>query len=147
MTIQEVKQAFVNKENAACPITEKLVKAGYQQKGGGYIKRAKQEGLEIDYKKNLPSQYWHLMTYCNSQDDRKTFGRSIVCGELIFWMAEVLGCVSHKDMNSLADTIIKNAEKGYDGEITYNRKLWNNKIQELCFDKIEKAISVHPKAG
>lgn len=81
------------------------------------------------------------MTYCNSQDDNKTFGRSIVCGELIFWMAEVLGCVSHKDMNSLADTIIKNAEMGDNGEIIYNRKLWNNKIQELCFDKIEKAIS------
>ena len=56
-------------------------------------------------------------------------------------MAEVLGCVSHKDMNSLADTIIKNAEMGDNGEIIYNRKLWNNKIQELCFDKIEKAIS------
>ena len=141
MTIQEVKKAFGNKENTACPITEKLVKAGYQQKGGGYIKRAKKEGLEIDYKKNLPSQYWHLMTYCNSQDDNKTFGRSIVCGELIFWMAEVLGCVSPNDMNSLADTIIKNAVISDSGEITYNRKLWNNEIQELCFDKIEKAVS------
>jgi hypothetical protein len=84
------KTAFSSKENTPCPLTEKLVNAGYQQTSGGYIERARKESIEVNFKKNLPSQYWHLMTYCNSRNETCTFGKSIVCGELIFWMAEVL---------------------------------------------------------
>jgi len=68
MTIQQVKEFFSYFEQAPYPLTEELVKAGYQQVSGGYIDRAKREGIIVDYKINAPSQYWHLMTYCESRD-------------------------------------------------------------------------------
>lgn len=91
MTIEQVYNFFKDKEDAPCPITERLVGAGYQQKDGGYIKRAKKEGLEIDYTKNRPSQYWHLMTFCQIRPPQEKFSKTIQCGELIFWMAEASG--------------------------------------------------------
>ena len=63
MTIQQVKEFFSYFEQAPCPLTEKLVKAGYQQVSGGYIDRAKREGIIVDYKITAPYQYWHVMTY------------------------------------------------------------------------------------
>ena len=56
MTIEQVYNYFKDKEDVPCPLTERLVGAGYQQKDGGYIKRAKMDGLEIDFTKNRPSQ-------------------------------------------------------------------------------------------
>ena len=88
MTIGQVKNYFIDKENVPCPLTEKLVGAGYQQISGGYIDRARRVGLLADYAKNLPSQYWHLMSYCDRRDPNKPFSRSVVCGELFLWMAE-----------------------------------------------------------
>ena len=41
MTIGEVKAFFQDKEQTPCPLTEQLVKAGYQQISGGYINSAK----------------------------------------------------------------------------------------------------------
>lgn len=40
MTIGEIKRVYQDKEETPCPLTEKLVKAGYQQVGGGYIDHA-----------------------------------------------------------------------------------------------------------
>ena len=56
MTIKQVKEFFIGMEEIPCPLTERLVKAGYQQVWGGYIDRAMREGLLVDYKKNAPSQ-------------------------------------------------------------------------------------------
>ncbi len=39
MTIQQVKDYFIDKRQVPCPLTERLVKAGYQQRSGGYIAR------------------------------------------------------------------------------------------------------------
>ena len=77
MTIEQVKEFFIDKELAPCPLTEKLVKAGYQQVRGGYINRAKKEGMLVDYKKNSPSQYWHLMTYCDSRNGKKRSAKAL----------------------------------------------------------------------
>ena len=136
MTIQQMKEFFLNFEHTPCPLTEKLVKAGYQQVRGGYIDRAKREGIIVDYKINAPSQYWHLMTYCDSRDGNKTFGKSIVCGELIFWMAEVSGVVDCGTLEQLANKIIESADisKGY--RPIYDRVKWNHIIQDVCFDRI-----------
>ena len=68
MTIGEIKRIYQDKEETPCPLTEKLVKAGYQQVGGGYIDRAKRNGIRVNYEENSPSQYWHLMTYCDSRN-------------------------------------------------------------------------------
>ena len=140
MTIEQVKEYFIDKEHVPCPLTEKLVKAGYQQTSGGYIDRAISEGIKVDYKQNTPSQYWHLMSYCNSRDPKATFSKSIVCGELIFWMAEVSGCVNKNDLLHIVEEIINSGDHRKEGKPTYDRIKWNKEIQILCFDKIVSEV-------
>ena len=140
MTIEQVIKLFVDKEETPCPLTERLVGAGYQQKDGGYIKKAKKQGMEIDYKRNLPSQYWHLMSYCYSRHPQEPFRKSIVCGELIFWMAEVSDAVPKEDMEKLVDEITRNAIEANDERPMYDRRRWNKEIQRLCFDAIKREV-------
>ena len=140
MYIKQLKIVFASKENTPCPLTERLVISGYQQLSRGYIERARKENMEVNYKKNLPSQFWHLMTYCESKDETCTFGKSIVCGEPIFWMAEVLNCVPSTDLETLLNQIIDSRIVTKDGAFLYDRKQWNKAIQNLCFDKIIKKV-------
>lgn len=140
MTIQQVKAFFQDKEHVPCPLTEKLVKAGYQQVSGGYIDRAMKEGMLVDYKKNSPSQYWHLMSYCDSCDNNEPFSKSIVCGELIFWMAEVSGAVDGGTLEQLANKIIDSADLSNDKRPIYARKKYNSEIHDICFDRIETTV-------
>ena len=140
MTIKQVKEFFIGMEEIPCPLTERLVKAGYQQISGGYIDRAIREGLLVDYKKNAPSQYWHLMTYCDSRDGDIPFSNSIVCGELIFWMAEVSGAVDCATLEQLANQIIESADISKGDRPLYNRGKWNLIIQEVCFVRIQSNI-------
>ena len=66
MTIYQLREYFTNIKDAPAPLTEYLVSSGYQQKRGGYISFAKEKGIEVNYKKNLPTQRWHLIeSYCN----------------------------------------------------------------------------------
>ena len=140
MTIEQVYNYFKDKEDAPCPLTERLVGAGYQQKDGGYIKRAKKEGLEIDFTKNRPSQYWHLMTFCSIVPMTTKFTRTIQCGELIFWMAEVSGSVPADSLVTMVNTIAQNTIS-YDGaRPIYDRRFWNKEIQRLCFDAIKEEV-------
>jgi hypothetical protein len=140
MAIEQVIRLFVDKEETPCPLTERLVGAGYQQKDGGYIKRARKEGLEIDYTRNLPSQYWHLMSYCYSRHPQEPFRKSIVCGELIFWMAEVSNSVPEADLRKLVDNITSNAINSEGDRPIYDRTRWNKEIQKLCFDAIKAKV-------
>lgn len=140
MNIEQVINYFKDKENVPCPLTERLVGAGYQQRDGGYIKRAKKEGLEIDYAQNSPSQYWHLMKFCSNVPMTMKFTRTIQCGELIFWMAEASGCVPAASLATMVDTIVQNAI-GFDGaRPIYDRRHWNKEIQRLCFDAIKTVV-------
>ena len=91
MTIGEIKKVYLDKEETPCPLTEKLVKAGYQQVGGGYIDRAKRNGTRVNYEENSPSQYWHLMTYCDSRKADRPFSNSISCGELLYVAFQIIG--------------------------------------------------------
>ena len=139
-TIGAIKAFFEDLGNKPCPITEKLIKAGYQQRYGGYIDRAKSEGVEIDFRKNLPSQHWHLMSYCDSRKPEQVFSKQIVCGELLFWMAEVSGAIPESELMELADKIM-NGPIGFDGgRPIYDRIKWNREIQRVCFDNIMKKI-------
>lgn len=140
MTIQQVKEFFQDKEQYSCPVTEKLVKAGYQQVSGGYINRAKDEGMLVDYNTNSPSQYWHLMSYCEGRDGKKTFSKSIDCGELIFWMAEVSGAVDSEELDWLADQIIESGNYSSGCKPIYDRIMWNSEIHRLCFDRIQMIV-------
>lgn len=122
MTIKQIKEYFICMENRPCPLTEKLVAAGYQQVSGGYIARAKKEGILVDYKKKSPSQYWHLMTYCDNSDGNKRFSKNIVCGELIFWMAEVSGAVDKARLEQLLDEIVESVDRTKGIKPIYDRK-------------------------
>ena len=115
-----------------------LVCGGYQQKSGGYIDRAKKEGIFVDHAQNSPSQYWHLISYCNSRNPNMTFSKSIVCGELIFWMAEVSKAVSTNELEELAKRIFASASG--DNCQQFDRIKWNKEIQKLCFDNIIKKV-------
>ncbi len=136
MTIGEIKRIYQDKEETPCPLTEKLVKAGYQQVGGGYIDRAKRNGIRVNYEENSPSQYWHLMTYCDSRNADRPFSNSISCGELLFWMAEVSGAVAKEELERLANRIIESADLSKGSRPIYDRIKWNHEIQKLCFEKI-----------
>ena len=100
--IDEIQKFFLDKEYTPCPLTERLVKVGYQQISGGYIDRAKKEKIPVDYRLNTPSQYWHLMSYCKGSNLSRPFPKSIVCGELLFWMAEVSDCVPKTELETSA---------------------------------------------
>ena len=147
MTIKQIKCVFKDKEQSTCPITEKLIKAGYQQKNGGYIAKAKEAKIEVDYKKALPTQSWHLIDcYCVNKADNIQFTKKIVCGELIFWMAEVLECVEKSELLNLCNEIInspmpcRDEQQYINSRPVYCRKKWNEAIQDLCFDKIVEKV-------
>lgn len=146
MTIECIKNVYMDKKDTPCPITEKLIKAGYQQVYGGYIKYAKDNLVTVDYRKALPTQWWHLIkSYCERREQQDYFRKSIVCGELILWMAEVLECVSNEELSNLVDRIIKSSrpKRRYDSKkpsVVYDRKKWNLEIKKLCFDRIIRTI-------
>lgn len=141
MTIKQLISVYSQHQHTPCPLTEKLVSAGYQQTYGGYIDKAKSLGIEVDYLKNKPSQYWHLMSYCETKKENDLFTKSVVCGELIFWMAEVLDCVPKDRMNSLLSDIVGSRIPAPNGRYLYDRERWNKEIQKLCFDSITDAIN------
>lgn len=145
MTIEQVYEYFKDKENAACPIAKKFVMAGYQQERGGYIEYAHELGVDVDYTQAKPSQWWHLIySYCNRSNKAKLFPRSIMCGELYIWMAEVSGCFTTDELIKCTSEAIKMAN-------TVNRKnkklpplkpsrTSNKMIRDYCFDRIRKCI-------
>ena len=140
MTIEQVINCFKDKEDVPCPLTERLVGAGYQQKDGGYIKRAKEDGLVFDYTQNRPSQYWHLMTFCSIRQPQEKFTKTIQCGELIFWMAEASRSVSSDALEKIVDTITQNILDYDRDRPIYDRRHWNKEIQRLCFDAIKETV-------
>ena len=142
MNIGQVAKAYRLHKDTPCPITERLIKGGYQQTGGGYIDVAKACGKKVDYRVALPHQWWHLMTYCKSRNPDQAFTRSIVCGELIFWMGEVSGFVPTDKLNTLVDSIIADGTiKGT--TVIFDRKKWNRVIQDICFDSIKEYVETY----
>ena len=140
MNIRQVKEFFEDKKNTPCPLTERLIKAGYQQTGGGYINLAKKRGLTVDYIKAEPTQYWHLIEeYIPSVPGDKTFSKSIVRGELIFWMAEVSKAVPEDKLEELLKQIITGGDKSSTPP-KYDRIKWNKEIQNLCFNAIVNMV-------
>lgn len=140
MNICQVKQFFSNKKEMPCPLTERLIKAGYQQASGGYIDLAKKRGITVDYTKAEPTQYWHLVEeYIPSVPEDKVFSKSIVCGELIFWMAEVSKAVPEERLEELSECIIADGDKDTIPP-KYDRAKWNKEIQNLCFDAIVNVV-------
>ena len=136
MTVGQIRDYFSDKDKIPCPLTQKLVKAGYQQVSGGYIDRARWRGVRVNYKENSPSQYWHLMTYCDKKNAEKPFSKSVICGELILWMAEVSGAVDKSELEKLVNQIVETADLSRGNKPVYDRRKWNREIYNLCFDRI-----------
>ena len=85
MKIFQIENFFTSLKDKPCPITEKLVKSGYQQKRGGYIDHARSKNMIIDHKRAMPSQSWHLLEcYCSRAKKKDNFTKQVQCGELIF---------------------------------------------------------------
>lgn len=130
MTYKTVYNYFKNLQNTECPITSELVENGYRQTSGGYIEVAQE--LNIDN----PTQWWHITSYCEAKieqgDGDKTY-RFTPCGELLVYMAEMSKAVGENKLKELVDEIINS------GEID-NRRKWNKKIKELCWDSIKQTI-------
>ena len=140
MNVHQIREFFLDKKNTPCPLTERLIKAGYQQTGGGYIDLAKKHGITVDYTKAEPTQYWHLIEeYVPSVPGEKMFNKNIVCGELIFWMAEVSKAVPEEKLKELLERIIADGDRSTTPP-KYDRIIWNKEIQSLCFDSIVETI-------
>lgn len=146
MNTKQIRDFFYNKCNNDCSLTDKLIRAGYQQPTGGYIKNAITQNIEVNYKNAKPTQHWHLIeSYCNNTKDDVKFTKKIQCGELIFWMAEVSGSVKKNELEELLTRIIesgtlvqrRNTNKP---NVKYCRSQWNREIQRLCFDKIVEKV-------
>ena len=131
MTAGQIASVFTGIENAPCPVTDRLVKGGFRQISGGYIKYARSVGIGTDHRKAEPHQWWHLMkSYCGRTGSDKVFSRRIVCGELILYMAEVLGCVEEKELEALADRILAEDPELVMNEHSELRKLIKNTDEE-----------------
>ena len=149
VTVEQVKNFYENKINDRCTLTEKLIKAGYQQESGGYIAYALECGEEVFYKNAKPSQGWHLIdSYCKRTQPKTVFSKRIKCGELLFWMAEVGKCVPYEELEILVNTIIASRtpvkrRNEMKPPVRYNRRKWNKEIQRLCFDEIVKSVDAY----
>ena len=101
-------------------------------------------GYRIDQPEKIPSQYTHLINYCKRRlkDGAVYFNRTVQCGELIFWMAEVSQALSEKELLDLQQNILKNYKKETysNGKIVYDRKAANQLILKTCYDRIKDVV-------
>lgn len=152
MNALQVRKYYEGKKNHPCELTKRLIQAGYQQdEGSGYMGYAKErsktkDDIEVDYRKAEPNQWWHLIeSYCERTEDNTEFTKTIQCGELIFWMAEVADCIDRSVLENLVERIIETGRPQKSTRETmppvrYDRKNWNREIQNICFDSIVKAV-------
>ncbi len=117
-------------ENAPSPKTDELIMSGFQQKSGGYIDYAKECGIPVDYKKAVPNQGWHFIrSYLDRSDPEKVRIESIVCGELIYWLAEVSNALSDEELAELSREVR-----------SLSRKKANSLIKSRCWPKVMEKI-------
>lgn len=142
MTVEQVRCFYEGKKNYPCPLTEELIKAGYQQKRGGYIHFAYTTGQIVDYTQAEPNQWWHLIeSWCNRSKPNHKFSRRIRCGELYFWMAEVSGEFSNYELNRIKDKALSIAKSNTpDNKLPWRTVESNDYIRSICYDRIVKRV-------
>ncbi len=133
MRLPDVLAYFIDKENASCVRTNKLIQSGYKQKRDGYVTYLRNKGWAEE---KVYHQYNHLIYSWVEQFELEgnynaTFRESITCGELLFWMAEVSHAVSNQELEKLKDYVIEefHAKKQTQGEL-------NKVIHRVCFARI-----------
>lgn len=149
MNAAQIRKFYESKEDVKCTLTKKLIESGYQQEKGGYIDYASEysrnnadDVIEVDYKKASPNQWWHLIrSWCDRSAPSLTFGKSIKCGELYFWMAEVSGAFSECELKSLSEGALKIARKSTkDNRMPLRTVESNIFIRNYCFDRIKNVV-------
>jgi len=149
MNAKQIRDYYEDKKEYKCPLTEYLIKSGYQQRKGDYIAYAAEysaahpeDVIEVDYTKASPNQWWHLIkSWCDRSNPKLTFRRSIRCGELYFWMAEVSGVFQEDELRELADQALRVArENTSDGKMPLRTVESNLIIRDYCFDRIKIAV-------
>lgn len=127
MNNKQVRNFFKTKENVPSPLTEQLMDAGFKQKKGGYIRYAKECNIDD------PTQYWHLIeSWSKRSPEDANFTKTIQCGELIFWMAEVSKAVEYDELKKLKELIVS--------EYLDKRSEGNRMIQKVCFERIVNLV-------
>lgn len=136
-------------EKASCPLTEYLIKSGFQQRKRGYIDYAAEyskdnpdDVIDVDYKKASPSQWWHLMkSWCARSKPGQTFDKRIKCGELWFWMAEVSGALTEDELKILAEEALKTARASTnDRKMPFLTSKSNPLILDRCYEKVNNIV-------
>ncbi len=154
MNAGQIRKFYEGKKEVSCPKTEELIKAGYQQRSGGYIKYAveyskkhPEDKIEVDYKIASPNQWWHLIkSWCDRRKPELTFSKSIRCGELYFWMAEVSGVFKEEELENLKNNALELATKNTtDGKMPLNTAESNVMIRDFCFERINAAVEDYCK--
>lgn len=133
MRLPDVLAYFIDKEDASCVLTNKLIQSGYKQKRDGYVTYLRNKGWED---KKVYHQYNHLIYSWVEQYELEgnynaIFRESITCGELLFWMAEVSHAVSNQELEKLKDDVLEefHTKKQTQGEL-------NKVIHRVCFARI-----------
>lgn len=138
MDLSQVKAFFTSKKYTPCPLTNDLIAQGYKQQSGGYVKYLHDEKRWNE--NEVYNQYNHLIHSWVEQWELEgnrhvPFSKSITCGELIFWMAEVSQAVSDEELINLKDYVLEEytTKKQTRGQL-------NKVIQDVCFDKIVNMV-------
>lgn len=157
MNVEQIRKFYEGKKNMPCPLTRELIKSGYQQSKkdkDGYIRYAKEYSdnhpdniIEVDYKKASPDQWWHLIrSWCDRRGPKISFTRSIRCGELYFWMAEVSGVFTVEELKKLKERALAIAKSNTkDGKMPLRTVESNVVIRDYCFDRIKEAVEGNDK--
>ena len=149
MNAKQIRSFYENKKDVKCPLTEYLIKSGYQQKSGGYIKYTGEYSkahpndiIEVNYKTASPNQWWHLIkSWCDRSKPDLAFTRRIRCGELYFWMAEVSDVFEESELKELAERALKTARNNtVNGKMPLRTVESNLLIRDYCFERIKKAV-------
>ncbi len=137
MYLPQVKAFYIDKANTSCALTSDLIARGYKQESGGYVSYFRKQGLS---EQEIYNQYNHLIHSWVEQSELEgkynaPFSKSITCGELIFWMAEVADAVSETELMELKEYVLE--------EFTtkkQTRGALNKVIQNVCFAKIVNTV-------
>lgn len=151
MNAKQIRDYYEDKKGVKCPLTDCLIKSGYQQSKNmkGYTSYASEysadhpeDVIEVDYTKASPNQWWHLIkSWCDRREPNQTFSKSIKCGELYFWMAEVSGEFQEDELKQLAERALTIArEHTLKGKMPLRTVESNLIIRDYCFDRIKVAV-------
>lgn len=155
MTIEQLSIILDKLKKKECPLTDELVKSGFQQKvaNDGYTKNARNSTpeIEVDFTRALPTQEWHFKEsfYANTDDTNQEFVNKYSCGEFLFWLAEKLDVcpkdsIKYSNLRNLLDEVKETMKFKNDvihPDNLLNKSDGNQLIREQCWNGIESRLN------